>query len=142
MPAGRPTDYRPEYAEQAKKLCNLGATNQDLAEFFDCNIMSIYRWQAKFPEFGDALKIGKGQGDERVVRSLYQKAVGYHLPVKKVVADKDGNLIDIEYTEYMPPDTTSCIFWLKNRRPDEWRDKREVEQSGEGFSLTINEKPK
>jgi hypothetical protein len=62
---GRPTSYRPEYAEQARKLCQLGATDAELAQFLEVNRSTIFEWQAAHPEFSDALKIGKSFADER-----------------------------------------------------------------------------
>lgn len=128
MAGGRPSDYSPEYCEQARKLCLLGATDQDLADFFEVATRTIYRWSASFPEFSQALKAGKEVADERVERSLYQKAVGYEQEAVKIFMP--GGATDPVYAPYrekMAPDTTACIFWLKNRRSEAWRDKREVE---------------
>jgi hypothetical protein len=68
--------------------------------------------------------LGKHEADERVTRSLFQRAVGY-------TASRDahrvhqGKAIATELIKHYPPDTTACIFWLKNRRPEEWREKFE-----------------
>lgn len=131
MPAGRPTDYKPEYAEQAAKLCALGATDVDLADFFGVSDRTIYRWQAKHEEFCQALKAGKDAADERVERSLYHKAVGYSFDAVKIFQHQ-GEIIRAEYREHVPPSDTAAIFWLKNRRKDEWRDKQEMEHSAVG----------
>lgn len=128
MAAGRPTDYKPEYAEQAEKLCKLGATDIDLADFFEVSDRTIYRWQAKHPEFCQALKAGKQSADERVERSLYHKAVGYTFDSEKVFQFQ-GEIVRAATREHVPPDTTAMIFWLKNRRPEAWRDKHEVEHT-------------
>jgi hypothetical protein len=126
MPAGRPTDYKPEYADQARKLCELGATDIDLADFFEVSDRTIYRWQSNFPEFCQALKAGKESADDRVERSLYHKAVGYTFDSEKVFQHQ-GEIIRAKTREHVAPDTTAAIFWLKNRRKGEWRDKQEVE---------------
>lgn len=134
---GRPSSYKPEYAEQAEKLCRLGATDIDLADFFKVSDRTIYRWQAEFPDFCQALKTGKEAADERVERSLYHKAVGYTFDAVKIF-NHQGQVVTAPYREHVPPDTTACIFWLKNRRPDEWRDKREQELSGkDGAPLMV-----
>ena len=59
MPAGRPTNYRDEYAQQAGKLAKLGATDKELADFFDVTTTTINNWKVNFPEFLASLKMGK-----------------------------------------------------------------------------------
>lgn len=131
MPAGRPTDYKAEYAEQAKKLCQLGATDQEIADFFEVSQRTIYRWKAEHDEFCQSLKAGKEVADERVERSLFQKAIGYEQDAVKIFmpASKEEPVY-AEYREKIAPDTTAAIFWLKNRRPDLWRDKTVSEHTG------------
>jgi hypothetical protein len=118
---GRPSKYKTEYARQAKKLCELGATDLDLAEFFQVNPSTIYEWKAKYKLFSKALKVGKDVPDIKVERSLYQRAVGYSV-VETKIATFNGQITDqVDIIKQYPPDTTACIFWLKNRRPDEYR---------------------
>ena len=121
---GRPTDYRPDYAEQARKLCELGMTDDELAKFFEVTTRTIYRWQAQHDEFCQALKVGKSPADDRVERSLYHKACGYTFDSEKVF-NYQGEIVRAKTVEHVPPDTTAAIFWLKNRRKDEWRDRHE-----------------
>jgi len=130
MAGGRPTKYKEEYAEQAKKLCALGATDPQLADFFEVAVSTVSLWKVQYPEFSEALKIAKEEADKRVVHSLYQRAMGYeHDEVDIRVIDKQ--VVQTPIRKYYPPDTTAAIFWLKNRNPAEWRDKQEVEHSGE-----------
>jgi len=117
-------------AEQAKKLCKLGATDQDLAEFFKVSTRTIMRWQVEFPAFCHALKVAKAEADQRVERSLYQRAVGYAHPDVHV-SNYQGEVTLTPITKHYAPDTVACIFWLKNRQPELWRDKHEVEHSGQ-----------
>lgn len=133
----RPSKYQPEYAAQAQKLCDLGATDEDLADFFKVSIRTIANWKSEFPEFLQALKSGKETADDRVERSLYQRAVGYtHDAVH--FSSFQGVVTETPYRNHCPPDVTAQIFWLKNRRPDLWRDKREQELTGkDGAPLTI-----
>src|SRR3546814_984151 len=77
MPAGRPASYKKAFAKQAQKLCELGATDQEIADFFEVDVRTVYRWKHDHDEFCQALKAGKEIVDERVERSLYQRAIGY-----------------------------------------------------------------
>ena len=124
-PGGRPTDYRPEYAKQAQKLVENGFTDWELAEFFNVSRRTIYRWQASHGEFCHALKTGRGPLDDRVERSLYHKATGYTFKSEKVFQFQ-GQIVRAETIEHVPPDTAAMIFWLKNRRKEDWRDKHEL----------------
>lgn len=138
---GRPSGYKPEYANTAKHMCQLGATDIELADAFGVNVRTIYRWQADYPEFCQALKAGKDIADERVERSLYQKAVGYtHEAVKVFLHAKTATPVYAPYREHVPPDTTAGIFWLKNRRPEQWRDKQQHEHTGaNGGPIEVND---
>lgn len=123
---GRPTSFKAEYVEQARKLAQLGATDREAAEFFEVAESTLYLWKHTQPEFSEALKVGKETADARVEQSLYRRALGYsHDAVKIMMAD--GVPIAEPYVEHYPPDTTAAIFWLKNRKPAEWRDKTVVE---------------
>lgn len=128
MSEGRPTDYRPEFPEQAEKLCQLGATDIEIADFFEVDVRSIYRWKHAHPNFSDALKAGKEAADERVKRGLYQRAVGYSFESEKVF-QYEGAVVRAPIREHVPPDPGAAMNWLKNRQPSEWRDKREIEHS-------------
>lgn len=118
---GRPTSLKPEMVEQARKLCEFGATDKELADFLKVDVATIYRWKASNAKFREALKAGKDAADERVEKSLYHRAIGYsHEAVK--IFQYEGAAVEVPYTEHYPPDTTAAIFWLKNRRRSEWRD--------------------
>ena len=121
---GRPSSFKPEFADQARKLCELGATDTELADFFDVSDRTIYRWSIAHDDFCQALKAGKEAADERVVRSLYHKAIGYTHDAVKIFMPKDApEPVYAPYREHVAPDTTAAIFWLKNRRREEWRDR-------------------
>jgi hypothetical protein len=127
--AGRPSKYKPEYAEQAAKLCKLGATDAQLADFFQVAVSTVALWKVEHPEFSDAIKVPKAEADERVEQSLYRRAMGYeHDEVDIKVIDKEVVITPIR--KYYPPDTGAAIFWLKNRKPEEWREKQEIEHKG------------
>lgn len=127
---GRPSKYRPEFAEQAKKLCALGATDPQLADFFQVALSTVSLWKVQHKEFSDALSIPKAEADAKVEQSLYRRAMGYeHDEVDIRVID--GQIVETPIRKYYPPDTTAMIFWLKNRQPDAWRDKTQQELSGD-----------
>lgn len=135
---GRPTAFKPEFIEQARQLCKLGATDQEIADFFHVSARTLYRWKGENEQFCQALKSGKSEADERVERSLFARAIGYeHEEVDiKVVA---GAIVQTPIRKYYPPDTTAAIFWLKNRRGQEWRDVKEVKMSRDVKDLTNEE---
>lgn len=120
---GRPSAFKPEFVAQAKKLCALGATEAELADFFGVSINTITNWKSQFEDFLGALKLGKETSDDRVSVSLYRRATGYTFDAVKIFMPAGAKKpVYAEYREHVPPDTTACIFWLKNRRPQEWRD--------------------
>jgi hypothetical protein len=128
---GRPTRYRAEFVEQAAKLCRLGATDKDLADFFGVTEKTINNWKEKHPKFLQSLKSGKVSADDEVEQSLYRRALGYsHVETK--VFNHGGEIITKDVIKHYPPDATSMIFWLKNRRPEAWRDKQEIDYTDTG----------
>ena len=133
----RPTKFKEEYIPQAEKLCKLGATDMEIADFLEVDVRTLYRWKGENEAFCQALKAGKEVADARVERSLFARANGYeHDEVDiRVVA---GEIKQTPIRKYYPPDTTAAIFWLKNRRPAEWRDKQEIEHKG---GVTIQASP-
>jgi hypothetical protein len=126
MGVGRPTKYKIEYAEQAVKLSEMGATDAQLADFFEVDVSSISLWKVKHPEFKMALTLGKDVADEGVERSLYQRAMGYEYDDVDIRVI-EGKIVQTPIRRRVPPDTSAMIFWLKNRKKSEWRDK--VEQA-------------
>lgn len=128
--AGRPSNYRPEYAAQAEKLAALGATDQEVADFFEVDVRTVYRWKHDHDAFCQALKTGKDIADERVERSLYQKAIGYEQDEVKIFMPAGAEEpVYAPFRAKVAPDTTAAIFWLKNRRAQQWRDVKAQEIS-------------
>lgn len=126
----RPTDYRQEYAEQARKLCLLGFTDKQLAVFFGVNESTINRWKQKYPEFCKSIKSGKVIADAQVAESLFKRATGMEVEEVEVRGDGDNEIKRVT-KKHISPDTTAQIFWLKNRQPELWRDKPTVENSAQ-----------
>ena len=132
---GRPTKYREEFAEQALRLCALGAKDKDLAAFFHVNETTINDWKYDWPIFSKSLKEGKDRFDtEAIEGALKHRALGYSHPETKLHV-VDGCVVSTEVRKQYPPDTAALTLWLKNRNPDRWKDKQEIDLSNEDGSL-------
>ncbi len=116
-----------------------GLTDEQIAEKMDIRTSTLYEWKNKYSEISEALKKGKEVVDTEVENALLQKALGITktvtkpIKVKEVLYDNGKRISEKEHIEYadeeiyIPPDTTAQIFWLKNRKPDKWRDKQKKE---------------
>lgn len=133
---GAPELYKEEYNEQAYKLCLLGATNEEIADFFNVCTSTIDNWNNKYPEFLGSIKKGKLLADANVAEKLYHRACGYEHKEDKIFNDNGVALIVPTIKRYAP-DPTSGIFWLKNRQPKKFRDKIETEHSGELKTIEV-----
>ena len=121
---GRPTKLDVKTIDQARKLCSLGATEAELAYFFEVSIGTIRNWRVMNSDFATAMALGKEHSDARVEQSLFARAVGFEHPAVKIFIDqRTGRTLEHHYTERFAPDTNACMFWLKNRKPEVWRDK-------------------
>ena len=142
---GRPGGYSEALLPVVVKACAQGATDEEIAQLLGVSTRTVYRWAAEHAKFRQALKVGKDAADDRVERSLFNRAVGYSFDSEKIVTvsdGKDGSHIErIPIVEHVPPDTTAQIFWLKNRRKDAWRDKQDIEHTGkDGGPIETNNK--
>lgn len=124
---GRPTLFRDEYVEQAYKLCLLGATDAELADFFEVCERTINTWKEDYPEFLQSLKAGKASADAAVAESLYKRALGYSHPDVHI-SNFQGMITVTDIVKHYPPDTGAAFIWLKNRQPHKWKDKVEVKE--------------
>jgi hypothetical protein len=134
MAGGRPTIYKPENAEIARYACMLGATNETLAARFDVCRRTIDSWIASIPEFSFAVKQGREGANEAVVSALFMRATGMEQKMTKVFCHR-GQPVTADYTVRLPPDVRACIFWLRNRRPEEWRENRPVVTEKDGRDM-------
>lgn len=100
-----------------------GLTDEHLAKKMGITTSTLYEWKKKYSEISEALKKGKELVDIQVENALLKRALGYEFNERRVEkSDKDGVKV-VKIIKHIPPDTTAQIFWLKNRRPDRWRDK-------------------
>jgi len=125
---GRPTDYKEEYNEQAYKLALLGATDKQMADFFDVSEVTLNAWKKEHSKFLKSLKNGKLNADAEIAKALYHRAKGYSHPDVDIKMF-NGDIIETPLIKHYPPDTGAAMAWLKNRQPSQWRDKQEVENT-------------
>lgn len=139
--------YMPSYDRQAYRLCLLGATDAEMAEFFGVAESTINLWKRNYITFSESIKAGKVDADARAASSLFKRATGYRYEEVKTKAvrpmsESDGDVgiqaagdesllvVEVVTTvKEVPPDTGAAFIWLKNRRPKDWRDKQEIEVS-------------
>lgn len=113
---GRPAKP-PADSEKIEAIASLGLIDSEIAVILGISERTLNYWK-KDPEFLQSIKRGKTKADAKVTQSLYRSATGYEY------VDKNGQKVEV------PPNITAIIFWLKNRRPDLWRDKQQQEHSG------------
>ena len=126
MAGEKNSKYKPEYDQLAYNYALLGVIDKQLAEFFEVSESTINLWKIEHPTFSESLKRGKGEADAMVAKSLFKRATGYVHPETKI-ATRDGQITDtLDVEKHYAPDPTAAIFWLKNRQPEIWRDKKEM----------------
>jgi hypothetical protein len=133
MSRGRPSSYRPDFAEQARKLCRNGATDREIADILGVCVRTFYRWRAEHDDFAEALRTGKELADDRVERALYERACGYDYDDKKVFhpsGAKEPVIVPIRV--HVPADVGAARQWLASRRPKRWG---AVKEAPEDFNL-------
>lgn len=126
---GRPTRFKDEYKGRVVAMAEMGLTDVEIGKAFGVSQQTVNSWKHKFPLFLESLKKGKAVADQKVVQSLYHRALGYSHPDTHIINFK-GEIIITPIIKHYPPDTTACIFWLKNRDRENWRDKHETEITG------------
>lgn len=126
----------------AREMGRQALTTHEIAQQFDISTVQLAVWQAEDPVFAQALSMGRDVADARVERALYHKALGYSYPSEEIkmvnvertreidgveVVEKTQEVLRVPTITHVPPDNTAMIFWLKNRKPDTWRDNRQVD---------------
>mgnify|MGYP000749226570 FL=1 len=123
------TDVKPRLVEiEAWKRD--GLTDEQICKNLGISVDTFYRYKAKYSEFSEAIKKGKEVADIEVENALFKRAIGYtYKEVTKEVKDIDGKKSTFikEVTKVVPGDVAAQIFWLKNRKSNNWKDKRENE---------------
>jgi hypothetical protein len=96
-------------------------TDIEVADILGIGLATLYRWKLDHPAFSRVFRLGKAAADDRVERSLYNRAVGYDYVTEKPAMTRHGQKT-MQYRAHIPPDTAAAVWYLKNRRPDRWRD--------------------
>lgn len=124
-------EYHPKIVPVIQRMAAFGMTEREIAKFLDINPNTLRKWTLVHEELSRALKAGREISDDRVEASMFQQAVGYTIEEEKLfVVDKvvERHVV----TTYIKPSTTAQIFWLKNRRPDAWKDVQKHEHGAAG----------
>ncbi|GGD05241.1 helix-turn-helix domain-containing protein [Enterococcus wangshanyuanii] len=113
-----------------------GLTDEQIAEKIGISRSTLSKWKNDHSDISDTLKRGKEVIDRQVENALLKRALGYeYTEVTKELTDA-GMQTTKKVTKQVAPDTTAQIFWLKNRKPNEWRDKQDINHSGD-IGVTI-----
>lgn len=111
-----------------------GLTDEQIAKNIGISVATLYNWKNTHLEILESLKRGKEVVDFEVENALLQRALGYRYDE---VTLEDG-VETKRVTKEVVPDTTAQIFWLKNRRPDKWRDKQKEDTNAEALERLDN----
>ena len=135
---GRPTKFSDDLKPICEKLYSRGFTDGEVAEIIGVTEQTINNWKKKHPDFFESIIDWKLKADERVEKALYERAIGYEHEEDKIFNDQGTPLI-VPTIKHYPPDTQAASLWLRNRKPDKWRDTKNMEHSGkDGKGLVIN----
>lgn len=123
---GRPTKYTRDCNRIARKVCELGGTDEDIAKALDVSLSTVNLWKLEHNSFSESITKAKLNYDTRVERALFERATGYSHPEVDIRTVSVGNgqseIVQTPITKHYPPDPVSMIFWLKNRQPERWKD--------------------
>lgn len=103
-----------------------GLTDEQIAGNMGIGYSTLQTWKSKYQDIRDTLKKGKEVVDLQVENALLKRALGYHYDEITM----ENGIETKRVTKEVISDTTAQIFWLKNRRPDKWRDKQDLQVSG------------
>jgi hypothetical protein len=128
MARGRKTLFREQIIAEAERMAGLGLLVDQIANVLCINTSTLYRWEKSHPEFREAIKRGQDKANEQVVKSLFKRATGYQfkeITIERMAMNPKKKVRKVVIKE-IAPDTTAQIFWLTNRVPGSWADKRGV----------------
>jgi len=128
---GRPTQYKKQFVEEVYKLCALGATDKELADFFKVKEQTINNWKNNHPDFFESIEKGKEKYDTKMIEAaLRERAKGYSHPDVHI-SSYQGEITETPIIKHYPPDTKAIELWLTNRDPKRWKRVVNAEHTGE-----------
>ena len=127
---GRPSKFKPWMVQATKVMAEKGFIDTEIADALGISKSALKLYKKAYPEFMDSLKKGKAVADQKVVRALYQRAVGYSHPDVHISNHK-GDVKITPIIKHYAPDVVACIYWTKNRMPDDWSDRKQLDLGGQ-----------
>lgn len=131
---GAKSKFKKEYVSVIENLCKRGFTDKELAEAFGVTETTVNNWKKNFPGYFKSIKDWKKEADKNVEKALYESAIGYEHPEVQFFK-VGGKIVPQQTTKRYPPNDRSLRFWLTNRKPDEYRDRKEVDITSQGKSI-------
>ena len=122
---------------QVEAWCRDGLIEAQIATNLGISVATLEVYKHDHPEFVEALKRGKEVVDIQVENKLFKRAMGYEYDEVKTVVDDEGKVTVTKTIKEVVPDTTAQIYWLKNRKPREWRDKQDIESINTNLNYEI-----
>lgn len=126
---GQKGKYNPELLGRIKIWVRNGATNKDICAKIGISEKTFYEWLNKHSNLREALKENKDDVDDQVENALLKRALGFEYEEVEETDGPNGFERKVKKKRALPSEV-ACFFWLKNRRPDKWREKRETELTG------------
>lgn len=135
---GVDTKYKEEFVEMAYEFLQEGKTMKQLAQFLGISKSTLYQWKDKYDKLSDAISRGRAKADDLIEESCYEAARGMWIEEEQAFQNKTtGEITIITVRKQLPPNPILTKYWLNNRKPQEWREKKDVEMSGEIKTLKI-----
>jgi len=135
---GTPTKYHEELDEKAYEYLIEGKTLKELAAYLKVSYRTIYNWMDIHDSFLQSINRGRAKADQIVEDALFKRATGMKITEEQAFLDKrTGTVVVGEVTKELPPDVGAAKMWLHNRRPNDWKEKQEINVKGEGLTINV-----
>ena len=128
--------YEGSMDRQVYKLCLLGATNREIADFLHITESKFKSWVDKYPTLYKAMRKGKMEADSKVAEALYKRAIGYSHEEEKIF-QYEGIPVVVPTRKHYPPDTTAALTWLRLRQREKWTEVKTDGGETGSFKLTV-----